>query len=119
MGQGAFTAREKSVRDAAIAHTKEMIDALVELWGETINIWPDQDGYDYLFQGNFDEAYNWLLEGIIECARYKPEVQISLEFKPKEPRNFCYLARSSDTLLMALDMGLRMMVLPLMLVMRS
>jgi len=105
-GKGAFTARNKGVRDAAIAHTKEMIDALVELGGETINIWPGQDGYDYLFQGNFDEAYDWFLEGIKECALYKPEVKLSLEFKPKEPRNFCYLARSADTLLMALDTGL-------------
>ena len=31
------------------------------------------------------------------------DVRIALEFKPKEPRNFCYLARSADTLLMALD----------------
>ena len=105
-GRGAFTSRNPEIRREAVAHTKEMIDILVELKGELINIWPGQDGYDYLFQGNFDEAYDWFLEGIRECARYKPEVKISLEFKPKEPRNFSYLSRSSDTLLFVLEIGM-------------
>jgi len=32
-------------------------------------------------------------------------VKISLEFKPKEPRNFSYLARSADTLLFVRETG--------------
>ncbi len=56
-GRGAFTSRNPEIRQEAVAHTKEMIDILIELKGELINIWPGQDGYDYLFQGNFDEAY--------------------------------------------------------------
>ena len=80
-----------------------MIDALVELNGQIINLWPGQDGYDYLFQGNFDEVSEWWLASLGEIASYRPDVKIALEFKPKEPRNFCYLARSSDTLLMALE----------------
>jgi sugar phosphate isomerase/epimerase len=103
--RGAFTSRDQKVRRAAVAHTKEMIDILVELGGELINLWPGQDGYDYILQGNFDEAYAWLVEGIREIADYRPEVKISLEFKPKEPRNFCYMARSADTLLTALETG--------------
>jgi len=105
-GRGAFTSRNPEIRREAVAHTKEMIDILVELKGELINIWPGQDGYDYLFQGNFDEAYEWFLEGIRECAKYRPEVKISLEFKPKEPRNFSYLARSADTLLFVQETGM-------------
>ncbi len=104
-GKGAFTSRDPLVRKQAVAVTKEMIDIMDELGGELINIWPGQDGYDYPFQGNFDEANSWLIEGIKECADYKPDVKIALEYKPKEPRNFSYLARSSDTLLTALDTG--------------
>jgi xylose isomerase len=105
-GKGAFTSRDPKIRREAVEHTKEMIDILVELGGELINLWPGQDGYDYILQSNFDEAYDWLIEGIRECARYKPEVKISLEFKPKEPRNFCYMARSADTLLIAQETGM-------------
>ena len=104
-GRGAFTSRDPKVRRKAVEVTKEMIDILEELDGELINLWPGQDGYDYPFQGNFDEAYSWLVEGIKECADYKPDVRIALEYKPKEPRNFSYLARSSDTLLTALETG--------------
>jgi xylose isomerase len=103
--KGAFTSRDPGVRRRAVEHTKEMIDILLELGGSIINLWPGQDGYDYILQGNFDEAYAWLVEGIREIADYRPGVRIALEFKPKEPRNFCYMARSSDTLLTALETG--------------
>jgi len=104
-GKGAFTSRDPKIRRSAIEHTKEMIDILVELKGGLINLWPGQDGYDYLFQGNYDEAYAQLVEGIRECAQYNCNIKISLEYKPKEPRNFSYLARSADTLLLALETG--------------
>ena len=102
-GRGAFTSRDPSIRRRAIDHTKEMIDVLDELGGELINLWPGQDGFDYPLQADFDESHGHFLEGIAECASYKPEVRIALEYKPKEPRNFSYLARSADTLLMALE----------------
>jgi sugar phosphate isomerase/epimerase len=102
-GKGAFTSRDPGVRRKAVEHTKEMIDAGAELGCDLVNIWPGQDGYDYPLQGNFDVAYQQFLEAIKECADHRPETRIALEFKPKEPRNFSYLARSADTLLMALD----------------
>ena len=102
-GKGAFTSRDPDIRKKAVEHTKEMIDAAVELGCDLINLWPGEDGYDYPLQGNFDEAYPQFLQAIRECADYNPKVRIALEFKPKEPRNYCYLARSADTLLMALD----------------
>ncbi len=104
--KGAFTSRDQGVRRSAIEYTKEMIDVLVELGGRTINLWTGQDGYDYLFQGNFDEAFDWWIAAVREIAAYKPSVRISLEFKPKEPRCFCYLARSADTLLAAMETGM-------------
>lgn len=105
-GRGAFTSRDPKIRQKAVEHTKEMMDILDELGGELINIWPGQDGYDYPFQGNFDEAYDQFVEGIRECASYKKHVKIALEYKAKEPRIFCYLARSADTLLVAQETGM-------------
>ena len=105
-GRGAFTSRDPKIRQKAVEHTKEMMDILDELGGELINIWPGQDGYDYPFQGNFDEAYDQFVEGIRECASYKKHVKIALEYKAKEPRIFCYLARSADTLLVDQETGM-------------
>ncbi len=104
-GKGSFTSRDPLIRKKAVETTREMIDIAVELGGNLVNLWPGQDGYDYPFQGNFNESYSMFVEGIKECAEYNPDVRIALEYKPKEPRNFSYLARSSDTLLTALDTG--------------
>jgi len=102
-GWGAFTSRVPEVRRKAIECTKDMLDVAEEIKCDLLNIWPGQDGYDYPFQGNFDEASQQLVEGIRECADYKPEIRITLEFKPKEPRNHSYLAGTADTLLTALE----------------
>jgi xylose isomerase len=80
-----------------------MIDVAAELGCTLINIWPGQDGYDYPFQGNFDEAQHQFVEAIQACADHNKDINIALEFKPKEPRNYSYLARTADTLLTALE----------------
>jgi len=104
-GRGAFTSREPGIRREAVETTKEMMDAAIELGCATLNLWPGQDGYDYCFQGNFDEARDQLLDGIRECARYRPDIRLALEYKPKEPRTHSYMARAADTLLVALETG--------------
>ena len=102
-GKGCFTSRDNEIRRQALEYTKEMIDIAAELDCDLINIWPGQDGYDYPFQGNFDEAQAQFVEAIQTCADYKKSIRIALEFKPKEPRNYSYLARTADTLLTALE----------------
>ncbi|HEY3340490.1 MAG TPA: TIM barrel protein, partial [Anaerolineae bacterium] len=92
-GKGAFTSRDPEIRRQAISETKDMMDAAVELGGDLVNLWPGQDGYDYPFQGNFDEAWNWLVEGVRECATYRKDVRLALEYKPKEPRTHSFMAR--------------------------
>ena len=51
-------------------------------------------------QGNFQIAWDRLIEGTRECAEYLPEIKIVLEYKPKEPRTHCYLATVGKTLLL-------------------
>lgn len=102
-GRGTFTSRQAPIRKEAIQYTCEMIDVAVELQCLIVNFWPGQDGYDYPFQGNFIESHEWLVDGIRHCADYRPEIQIALEYKMKEPRTHSYLARASDTLLLAKD----------------
>lgn len=104
-GKGAFTSRDPEIRRQAVELTKEMIDCAVILECPLINLWPGQDGYDYAFQGEFDKAPLYLIEAIRECADYNKEIRISLEYKAKEPRTHSYMARASDTLLLALETG--------------
>jgi xylose isomerase len=99
-GKGAFTAEDPSVRAAAVSHTRKMMDILVELGGDVVSLWPGQDGYDYHFQADYLQKHNWFVEGIRQCCDYRPEVRVALEYKPKEPRNRCFLSNVSSTLLM-------------------
>ncbi|MFD0673524.1 sugar phosphate isomerase/epimerase family protein [Cohnella sp. GCM10027633] len=103
--QGSFAAKDADVRRQAVAHTKEMIDAAVELGGNLISLWPGQDGYDYLFQADYIQERDWFAEGVKEVCKYRPDVKISLEYKPKEPRTHSYLSTVASSLLIAQEVG--------------
>jgi xylose isomerase len=100
-GNGSFTSRDPEIRRKAVETTKEMIDIAVEMNCSLLNLWPGQDGYDYPFQSDFLQAREWLNEAIRECADYRKEIRLSLEYKLKEPRTHSYLARAADTFLLA------------------
>ncbi|MCG8452243.1 MAG: sugar phosphate isomerase/epimerase [Spirochaetales bacterium] len=105
-GKGSLSAQNQSIRQAAIDHLFECVEMARTLNCPLINIWPGQDGYDYHLQSHLIEERRWLTEGITQVAQQAPDLQFSLEYKPKEPRCFSYLARASDTLLLAKETGL-------------
>jgi len=70
-----------------------------------LNIWPGQDGYDYLLCADYERERTWLCAAIAKLAREFPRLRFSLEYKPKEPRTHSYLARMADTLLLAQETG--------------
>lgn len=102
---GSFAAKDPAVRRDAVAHTKEMIDAAVELGGNLVSLWPGQDGYDYLFQADYIEERDWFGEGLKEVSGYRPDVRVALEYKPKEPRTHSYLSTAAMSILMAQETG--------------
>lgn len=102
-GRGAFTSLDAAVRKQAVQVTKEMMDIAAEMGCDLINLWPGQDGYDYCLQADFLRARDWLIEAVRDCAAHRSDVRIALEYKPKEPRTHSYLAKASDTLLVALE----------------
>lgn len=104
--KGAFTSKDPVVRARAIADTKAMLDAAAELGCGLINIWNGQDGYDYCFQADYLTDRAWLVEGLRVCAAYRPEIRVSLEYKPKEPRTHSFLGTAAGALLVAQEVGL-------------
>ena len=106
-GRGAFASVDSAIRRDAVEETCRMIDAVAALDGNLINLWPGQDGYDYPLCTDYLEDRSRLLETLGECAVYARDkhVRLSLEFKPREPRNHSYLARTADTLLIAKELG--------------
>ena len=104
--RGAFTSKETAVRAQAIADTKAMMDAAIELGCDLINIWNGQDGHDYPFQADYEQERNWMVEGLRACASHRSDVRVSLEYKLKEPRTHSYLGTVAGTLLVAQEVGL-------------
>ncbi len=103
--KGSYSSKEASVRRHAIDYTKAMCDIAGDLGCKIINLWPGQDGYDYLLAADYEKEREWECEAVRELARAYPDLLFALEYKPKEPRTHSYMARMADTLLLALDTG--------------
>jgi xylose isomerase len=99
-GKGSFTSNDPRIRSAAIQEVKKSMDWAVQLNCNVIDLWFGQDGYDYPFQGNFETAWDRIISGVQECAEHRPDVNIVIEYKPKEPRTHCYIASVGKTLLL-------------------
>jgi xylose isomerase len=102
---GAFTNPDPAVRRKAIELTKRGLDALQACGGRLMTLWLGQDGFDYPFQADYRTLWELELEGIRAVAGHAPEVAISLEYKPDEPRAFALLPDVATTLLMIREVG--------------
>jgi len=105
-GKGAYASKDASIRRQAVAETKEMMDVARELGGDLVSLWPGQDGYDYPFQGDYMEERGWFADSVRECCKYRSDTRVSLEYKPKEPRNFSYPSNVYSALLTVNEVGM-------------
>jgi xylose isomerase len=103
--KGSYSSPQARIRRQAIDYTRQMCDIALELGCPTLNLWPGQDGYDYLLNTDYDSQRGWMCEGIYELAESYPRLSFALEYKPKEPRTHSTLARMADTLLMVQEIG--------------
>ncbi|WP_061934777.1 sugar phosphate isomerase/epimerase [Aureimonas sp. AU22] len=102
---GAFTNPDKSVRREAIDMTKRGVDAARAMGADLMTLWLGQDGFDYNFQLDYAEAWDLEIAGIREVAEHDPACQISIEYKPDEPRAHALLRDCATTLLAIGDVG--------------
>lgn len=104
--KGAYTSSDPNVRRHALESSKRMCEIALDLGCPTLNLWPGQDGYDYLLAADYDAQRAWMCEAVSELASTFPSLRFALEYKPKEPRTHSTLARMADSLLLALETGL-------------
>lgn len=103
--KGSFSSCQAAIRRRAVDHVRAMCDAGAELGCGLVNLWPGQDGYDYLLSADYESERAWLCESVSELANLYPDMKFALEYKPKEPRTHSYMARMADTLLLAIETG--------------
>lgn len=104
-GHGAFSSSDPQVRADAVRDTKIMMDICAEWGGKMVTIWNGQDGYDYPFTTDYVERRMWIEECIKECANYKKDMKLAIEYKPREPKLRSFLTDASTTMLMINHMG--------------
>ena len=104
-GKGAFTSTDPAIRKLAVKETLDMCAFARELECDTVSIWNGQDGYDYPLQADYIDAYKWLLDGLTECCEAAPDIRISLEYKPKEPRCHCFIPNVWSALTLIAESG--------------
>jgi len=103
---GAFTNPDPAVRREAIDLTKAGIDAVREAGASLMTLWLGQDGFDYAFQADYATLWQHEIDGIREVAAHDSGCQISLEYKPNEPRSYSLMPDAATTLLAIRDVSL-------------
>jgi sugar phosphate isomerase/epimerase len=102
-GRGTLGSTDAKIRRMAIDRVKRAMDMALLAKSDFVGIWPGQDGYDYVFEVDYQQQYDWWISGIQECADYNPEIKIGLEYKPYEPRTHSTIDTAPKTLLMLND----------------
>jgi xylose isomerase len=96
---GAFTNPDAKIRRAAIDLTKRGIDSLALAGGRLMTLWMGQDGFDYSFQADYRVLWDHTIDAIREVADHNREIDVSIEYKPNEPRSFSVMPDVATTLL--------------------
>jgi len=102
---GAFTNPDPKLRRLAIDQTKRGLDQMVELGGSLMTLWMGQDGFDYSFQVDYGQLWDFTLEAMAEVADHNGACEISIEYKPNEPRSFSLMPDIGTTLLAINQIG--------------
>ncbi len=106
---GALTNADPVWRQKAIEITKRGIDALAEAGGNLMTLWLGQDGFDYSFEADYLRLWDQTAEALTQLAAHNPAVDLSIEYKPNEPRAFSLLPDVGTTLLMVQEVGAKNM----------
>ena len=104
--KGSFTSPDPGVRAEAVRYLKEGMDIAAAMGCYMVTICPLADGHDYPFEVDYRAAWKWLREGIREAAQHRPDVKISLEYKPSEVRTHVVLGTAGVTLHLCDQIGL-------------
>lgn len=103
-GRGSLAAPDAKTRRAAVDEVRKVMDWAAELGCPYVDVWPGQDGFDYCFQADYPAAWDWLREGLKECADHSDKVKVLVEYKPREPRTHCFIDHVGTVLFLLRDL---------------
>jgi xylose isomerase len=104
--RGALTSPDPKVRSQAVDTAKKSIDIGRELGCSKMDLWPGEDGWDYLFQVNYGQMWDTTCECLRQIAEYDPTYRIGIEYKIGEPRMSQYINTAAKAALLGAELGL-------------
>ncbi len=104
---GGITSPNKEVRDKAIRFIKEAKDFAAAVGVKRVTCCPLGDGFEFPFQTDYRQGWKYLCDAFGEGAAHRPEVILHVEYKPKETRRKCFIARAADALCLIHDIGVK------------
>lgn len=79
---------------------KAACDYCRDIDGEVVTIWLGFDGFDYSFQINYEKVWNQIKKQLVAITDYAPDIKISIEYKPFQPRAYAFMDSFGVTLAM-------------------
>ena len=104
--RGALTSPDPKVRSQAIDVAKKSIDIGRVLGCSKMDLWPGEDGWDYLFQVNYGQLWDNTAECVRQIAEYDPGYRIGIEYKIGEPRMSQYISTAAKAALFGAELGM-------------
>lgn len=104
---GSFANAEPKKRNEALDLCFKATDTLLEIGGKNIVIWPENDGFDYAFQSDYERSWGNLADCFKKVSNYNKDVLVSLEYKPFQPRAYSLLSDIGSSLLLAKEVDAR------------
>jgi len=101
--KGSSSINSRKLRDKAVRFICESMDVAAKLGADKVTCCPLSDGYDYLFQVDYQQAWKNMVATFKEGARHRKDIRLSLEYKASETRVNCYLDTAAKTICMIHD----------------
>ena len=102
---GAFTHPLEANRAKAIRISMEAAELAAKRGIGHVILWMGPDGYDYPFQSDYRQLWDMEIDGFRRVAEIAPDVRVSVEYKPSDPRRFSLVRNMGEALLAVADVG--------------
>lgn len=83
---GTISSSDEKIRNEVIKIIKYTMDLAVELNAKSVLLWPAHDGFDYVFQADYDKSWGYMIDSLNEIGSHNSKVKIAIEPKQKDPR---------------------------------
>ena len=100
---GSSSVTTKQLRDKAVQFIQGAMDAAAELGTDKVTCCPLSDGYDYLFQVDYQEAWRNMVSTFKQAAGHRRDIRLFLEYKASETRVQCFIDSAAKTMCMIHD----------------